>query len=126
MKANINNVIRIPTNLKMFFRYWFLFLAPFHKLSGREIDIAALLIYNRYELSKVISDNEILDKVLMSADTRKKILEETNISLNYYQLILGKLKKNKVIINNRINPKFVPNITEDSGAFKLMLLFDIE
>lgn len=126
MKANINNVIRIPTNLKMFFRYWFLFLAPFHKLSEREIDIIALLTYKRYELSKVISDNEILDKVLMSADTRKKILEETNISLNYYQLILGKLKKNKVIINNRINPKFIPNITEDSGAFKLMLLFDIE
>ena len=110
----------------MFFRYWYEFLKPFHKLTDREIDVITAFTYKRHQLSKVISDQEILDKVLMSEDTKKKIREECDITLAYFQVIMGKLRRNKVIIDNRINPRFIPNITEENGAFKLMLLFDIK
>jgi hypothetical protein len=119
-----NNVIRIPTSLSgNFFKYWFLFLKPFHKLADREIDVAASFVKHRYELSKVIQDEEILDRVTMSEDTKKKVREDCGITLAHFQVIMGKLRKNKVIIEGRINPKFIPNITgEDS--FSLMLYFD--
>ena len=39
---------------------------------------------------------------------------------------MGKLRRNGLIVNNKINPRFIPNITEDNGSFKLMLLFDIQ
>lgn len=122
-----NNIARVPCSLdKNFFRYWFMFLEPFHKLTKREIDVAASFVKQRYELSKVIKDSEILDRVTMSEDTKKKVREECNITLPHFQVILGKLRKNKVIVDDKINPKFIPNINADNDTFQLLLLFELK
>lgn len=122
-----NNVVRVPTSLKgKFFRYWFEFLQPFHKLTDREIDVITSFVKQRYELSKVIKDNEILDRETMSDFTKKKVREECNITLPHFQVIMGKLRKNKVIIDNKINPRFIPNINEETGNFQLLLLFELK
>lgn len=122
-----NNIVRVPcNNLTAFFKYWFLFLKPFHNLTDREIDIATAFVKHRYDLSKVIKDKDILDKVVMSEDTKKKIMEECEISLPHFQVILGKLRKSKVIVDNRVNPRFIPNLSENEGNFNLLLLFDIK
>lgn len=127
MNKEINNVIRIPTSLNSkFFRYWFEFLQPFHKLTEREIDVITSLVKQRYELSKVIKDDEILDRVTMNEDTKRKVREECNMTLPHFQVIMGKLRKSKVIIDNKINPRFIPNIREDSGTFQLLLLFELK
>lgn len=126
MRGKVDSVIKIPTTLDDFFRYWLEFLKPFHQLTGREIDVATALIRQRYELSKVITDDNILDKVVMSDDTRKIVREECNLSLPHFQVIMGKLKKNKIIVDGRINPKFIPNITEDHDNFQLLLLFELK
>ena len=85
-----NNIVRVPCSLSgSFFRYWFKFLEPFHKLTDREIDVITSFVKQRYELSKVIKDNEILDKVTMSEDTKKKVREECNITLPHFQVIMG-------------------------------------
>lgn len=123
--GKINNVVRIPTSLgTSFFRYWFEFLRPFHNLTDREMQIASSLLKKRYELSKVIHDDAILDRVVMSEDTNRAIREECNVSLSHFQVIMGKLRKNKVIIDGRINPRFIPNISEEQGSFRLLLNFD--
>lgn len=125
MSKGINNVVRIPCKLDgKFFRYWFEFLQPFHHLTEREMDVITSLVKYRYKLSKVISDNEILDKVTMGDDTKRKVMEECGITLPYLQVILSKLKKNRVIIDGKINPRYIPNIIEENNSFKLMLLFD--
>ena len=122
-----NNIVRVPCSLdKSFFRYWFMFLQPFHKLTDREIDVITSFVKQRYELSKVIKDSEILDKVTMSEDTKKKVREECNITLPHFQVIMGKLRKNKVIIDGKINPRFIPNISEENGTFQLLLLFELQ
>lgn len=122
-----NNIIRIPTSLSVnFFKLWLMFLEPFHKLTKREIDVAASFVKQRYELSKVIKDSEILDRVTMSEDTKKKVREECNITLPHFQVILGKLRKNKVIVDGKINPKFIPNINTDNNVFQLLLLFELK
>ena len=122
-----NNIARVPCSLdKSFFRHWLMFLEPFHKLTKREIDVAASFVKQRYELSKVIKDSEILDRVTMSEDTKKKVREECNITLPHFQVIMGKLRKNKVIIDGKINPRFIPNIDEETGTFQLLLLFELK
>lgn len=122
-----NNIVRVPCSLSGgFFRYWFMFLEPFHKLTDREIDVITSFVKQRYELSKVIKDSEILDKVTMSEDTKKKVREECNITLPHFQVIMGKLRKNKVIIDGKINPRFIPNINEETGTFQLLLLFELK
>lgn len=128
-KSNLNrpnSVLRIPCSLSgSFFRYWFMFLRPFHKLTNREIDVITAFVKHRYELSKVIKDDVILDKVTMSEDVKKQVREECDIAFQHFQVIMSNLRKNKVIENGKINPKFIPNITEENGMFKLMLLFDL-
>lgn len=122
-----NNIVRIPTSLNgRFFKYWFEFLEPFHKLTNREMDIIACFVKHRYELSKVIKDEDILDKVTMGEETKKKVREECDVTLSHFQVIMSSLKKNKVIVDGKINPKFIPNIEEDNGYFQLMLLFELK
>lgn len=127
-KKRVNNIIRIPTSLEgKFFRYWFEFLAPFHNLTSREMDVATAFVKQRFELSRSISDEDILDRVTMSEDTKQKIREECNITTPHFQVIMGKLRKAKVIINNKINPRFIPkNINTSDKAFQLLLYFDLD
>lgn len=125
MAKQVDSIVRIPCKVDgKFFRYWFEFLQPFHNLTGREMDVITSFVKQRYELSKVIKDNEILDKVTMSEDTKKKVREECDISLPHFQVIMGKLRKNKVIIDGKINPRYIPSVDEENGSFKMMLLFD--
>lgn len=127
MNKKANNVVRIPCSLDgSFFRYWFMFLKPFHKLTDREIDVITSFVKHRYELSKVIKDDDILDKVVMSEDTKRKVREECDITLPHFQVIMGKLRSSKVIIDGKINPRFIPNIEEEDGFFKLLLLFELQ
>ena len=127
MNRKANNVVRIPTSLSgWFFRYWLEFLRPFHQLTDREIDVTTSFIKHRYELSKVIKDNDILDKVTMSEDTKRKVREECNITLPHFQVIMGKLRKSKIIVDGKINPRFIPNIREEEGFFELLLLFELK
>jgi hypothetical protein len=126
-KLTPHGVISIPTTLdNNFFRHWFEFLRPFHNLTSREMDVITSLTKHRYELSKVIKDDAILDKVVMGDDVRKEVREECNISLPHFQVIMGKLRDSNVIVNNKINPRFIPNIKEEDGNFKLLLLFDFK
>lgn len=127
VKQNPHNVIRIPTSLDgKFFRYWFEFLKPFHNLTSREMDVITAFAKKRFELSKQISDTNILDKFLMSDDIKREIRDECNMSLSHFQVIIGKLKNNNLIVDDKINPRFIPNIVEEDGNFKLLLFFDLK
>lgn len=127
MKGEVDNVLSIPTSLKgKFFKHWFKFLLPYHNLTEREMDVAAAFLLKRFELSKVISDVNILNSVLMNEDTKRQIRESLDIKHPHFQVIMGKLRKAKVIIDNRINPRFIPSVKEENGNFKLLLLFTFE
>ena len=135
-----NNVVRIPTSLNgNFFRYWFQFLEPFHNLTHREIDVASEFLKYRWELSKVIKDEDLLDKIVMNSDTKKQIRERCNLTLQHFQIILGKLRKSKIIIDDKLNPRFIPKNPGTNAAhirqivitvkffivvFKLLLISD--
>lgn len=127
MMKKPNSIIRISTSVDdKFFKYYLGFLRLFHNLTDREMDVLSSLLKYRYELSKVIKDSNILDKVVMGEDTKRKVREELNMSLAHFQVIMGKLRKNNVIIDSKINPKFIPNITEERGVFQLLLYFDLK
>ena len=88
------------------------------------MQVASTILKKRYELSKVIQDDTILDKVTMSEDTKRSIREECNLSLPHFQVIMGKLRKSGVLLDNRVNPKFIPNI-DNPSSFRLLLNFEL-
>lgn len=125
--GKINNVINIPTSTEgRFFRLWLEFLRPFHKLTDREADVVASFLKQRYELSKVVSDQELLDKLTMSEDTKKKVKEECGITQAHFQVLMTKLRKSKIIDNGKINPKFIPRVEEGANNVLLLLTFDLQ
>ena len=127
MERRPNNVIALKSSLSgKFFRIWLEFLRPFHKLTERETDVMAAFLKERFELSKVVSDQEVLNRLTMSEDTKKKIRETCNISQTHFQVIMTKLKKNNIISNNRINPRFIPRVEKDAKSFQLLLSFELQ
>lgn len=125
VKKGVDSVVRIPCKLDYsFFKRWFMFLQPFHHLTEREMEVATSFVKQRYELSKVVSDNDILDKLVMSEDTKRKVREECSITLPHFQVIMGKLRKNNIIVDGKLNPRYIPKVVEENGTFKLLLLFD--
>ena len=127
----VSNFIRIQSNPKLkmspdgdFFRVWVAFLEPVHNLTKREMDVLALYLKERYELSKRISDADTIDKVLMSDDTRKIIREQCGIKARHLNVILSKFRKNGVIRNGKIFLNLIPTFTEDGAG--LMVYFNFK
>lgn len=118
-----NNVISIPTSFDNFFKYWFNFLKPFHKMTDREIDVISAFLKKRHALSKVVQDKVLLERITMSDDTKREVREECGLSSAHFQLILSKLKKKGAISDSGINPKFIPKLTDKGDHFQLLLLF---
>lgn len=121
----VNSVIRIPCKLSSnFFTYWLTFLKPIHKLTPGVISIAAEILKNRYELSKVISDDNVLDKYLLTnEEVRNKIIKACDISVSNYHVGIGKLKSAGFFIDGKVNPKFIPKLNEESKDYGLMIMF---
>ena len=121
-----SSVTKIPCTLLRFFKYWLQFTEPLHKLQTKEIEVFAYILRKRYELSKIIKEEALLDEYLLSSKVRKEINEEIGITIAYSQVIMSNLRKKGAITeDNRINKKFIPDLQEDSQTFNLMFTFDI-
>lgn len=117
-------VVGIPTTLDIqFFKYWVEFLRPLHKINPRDVEVMAMFLYKRHQLSKKISDEDLLNKTLMSSSMRKEIREELNINVGYFQVIMNHLRNKKAIVDNKINPKFIPKLDDTQGDYKLIVQF---
>lgn len=119
------NIVGLSIQRGLFFRFWVELLKPMTKLSDKESDIFAALLQQRYELSKVITDENVLDSVLMNKDTKQKIMEKFNMSSTYFKVIVGILKKRNLIVDGKINRKYVPDLTSDFTSFRLIFAIDI-
>ena len=62
----------------------------------------------------------------MSNNIKKEIISELGITLQHFQVMIGSLRRNGVLVNNRINPKFIPSLQEGSDYLTLMFYFKIE
>lgn len=121
----VDNVTRVPTKVETnFFRLWVEFLRPYHDLTERESEIFAILLKCRHQLSKEIHNQELLDQVLFSDENKKVLYKELNITSANFYMIMTRLKKKKLIINGRLNKKFIPVLKEGAKEFKMLVLFD--
>ena len=127
-KRSPNNLIKVPvTSKKDFFKWWCIFLRPFVNLTNREIDVVSSFLKQRWELSKIVSDPAILDAMVMSDDTKKKVMEECSITLQHFYVVMSNLRKHKVLKGTIINPRLIPNIREtDNDCFELRIIFKQE
>ncbi len=120
------NVKRILSDKKSIFRYWLEFLKPYHKLRTKEIEALALILYFRYELSREIDNESVVDLVLFSTKTRIKIREDLGgMSQKVFNNLLTSLRSKKVLSkDNKILPALIPGMSEE--GFKLVFNFEVK
>lgn len=126
MSKYADDVVRISCTLDSFFRYWVEVLKPFHKLTNRECDILSEFLSKRHKLSKIISDEDVLDTMLMSDEIKTEIREKTNASPQSLHAVMTSFKKNKVLLEGKINKRFIPKISEEGDNYKLMFFFEVK
>ena len=118
-----NNVIYLKCNEASFFRMWIEMLAPFHKLTAREREVAARIIAQYFKLRDSLPDPAMLREVLWSQTSRKDMRESLKMSQAHFQMILAKLRTSGVIVDGDINPKYIPHMDENP-RFMLSIVFD--
>ena len=120
------NIKRIHTTKKSIFRYWLEFLRPYHKLRTKEIEALSLMLYYRYELSREVSNEEIVDTILFSKSTKNKIrVELGDMDQKVFNNLLTSLRKKNVLSKeNKITKVLIPKMTEN--GFQLIFDFDIK
>lgn len=123
-KENTKVINVPPISEEGFYKLWVTFLTPLHKLTPRNIEIAAELLRHRQRLSKVILDENVLMKVLMNSETRDEITKKCNISTQNYHVAISSLKKAKFFKDGRINPKMIPPTSIEQGECNLLVTFE--
>lgn len=114
--SKVSKVLNIPCTGQNFFRWWFELLKPVHHLTDRESDVIAAFVKKRYELSKSITDNNLLDDILMQEKYKREVRQEAGVSAAFFQIIMGKLRQNNVIKEGKINPLYLPPLKEGNLA----------
>lgn len=124
--AKNTSVFRIPTNINGdFFRYYLEFLTPIHKLTSRETDVFAAFLKERYRLSKLIPDDSIVSKLMMSPDTHRVLMESCEMSSSHFQVVFSKLRKLGYIKDGAVDKRFIPDIDPETDKFNLIFYFDL-
>lgn len=121
-----NNVIRVPLlKEEAFFKYWFEFLQPFHHLAKKERLVLTNLALERFRIGKVVSDNDMADKMLFSHEKINEIIRKSEISAVYFKSVMAKLRKIGIFSGRKMNPRFMP-IYSGEKDFSLLITFSID
>ena len=117
----------IKTNEKNFFRHWLILTKPLHKLPNQKIEVVALLLHTYFNFKKEISNDDLAWKLTFDYDSKLKIKNEMGISTDQiFSNLLTTLRRDKVIINNKISKSFIPNIDlKNTNMFSLIYKFEI-
>ena len=127
MMGKNQSVTPIPCSIEEFFHYWLVFTKPFHKLGNREIEVLSIFLFKRFELSKIIKEDSLVDKYLFSSDVREELRAKTAYNKNHFHLILTNLRRSGILSSeNNINKRFIPDISEDATSFNLLYQFTIK
>jgi hypothetical protein len=119
----------VPTNVSGFkvnqnniLQKWLSLTYPIHKLTDKEIDVAAIFLRKYFENKEKIINEELLNKVTFSTESKRSVREELNMTPTYFQIILRGLKEKEFIKNGLINPKFIPSFNSDGNILHLFIL----
>lgn len=106
-----------------FFRAWIEFLAPFHKLTSRERDVAARIIQQYFKLRERCSDPVLLRELLWSQQSRKDMRDSLGMSQANFQMVLKSLREANILVDGDLNKAYIPNMS-DEPRFMMCVMYD--
>jgi predicted transcriptional regulator len=97
-------------------------MRPLHGLASKEMDFAAAFLKKRYELSKTMDDDRLIDRVLFDTETKNAVASSLGISYSYMQYIFKKMREGGIINGKRIDPQYLPAY-ESGTPVRWMFIF---
>ena len=122
-KKLVDGGMVVPNRNSEFIRAFLEITKPYHKLSAREMDVAAVFIRRRYTIAAETSNADHIDKILFNKDTKKSVAAEAGITMDHFKTVLYKMRKHNVIQGNIINPTYLPN-WQQGKPFRYMFIFN--
>jgi len=121
-----SNIAHVKINSGVAFFYkWLEFIKPLHGLTPLEMRVLAMFLAKRQSLSKVVSQDNVLNEILLGSVSRREIREEIDMKPAQFNIIYSHLKKVGAIKEGAITPRYIPNVEADSGEYRLILMFNI-
>lgn len=118
-----NNVLYQKCTEDSFYRAWIEFLAPYHKLTPRERDVAARIIAQYCLLKRSIHETEVLTDILWSRKSKNDMMRSLGMKPAHFQMVLAKLRAAELLIGEDVNPRYIPH-KDDNPRFMLQIVFD--
>lgn len=116
------NQKKIVTDKKSAFRYFLEFTKPYHKLRPREIEALSLILYYRHEISASVTNDAMIDTILFSTSTRKKMRDDLGgMDQKVFNNLITTLRRKKVLTKDGVNKALIPNMTDE--GFNLVFIF---
>lgn len=105
-----------------FFYKWLSLVNFSFKLTESEMKFLAALLTERNSLSKVILDQNIIDQVLFSKETKDKIVDRLKLKNNqeFENRAYNLRKKGIITENNNINKFYIPKVDKDLRIYSMM------
>lgn len=120
------NVQTLNVDERQFFKVWLTLMQPFLKLRDQEIKVLAALLYYRHNIQEEVKNKAIIDELLFNTKTRRRIKDELELESYSFNNILSSLRKRKLILNNSLNSKIIPNIETGFDNFKLVYNVEVK
>lgn len=86
------------------------FLHPILKVTPQEQDVLAHLMLRYNKIKKDVKRVEYINKLLFTADNRKEISEQMDMSIIRYDGIISKLRSMGLVKDRTLVSKIVPDI----------------
>lgn len=122
IEVNPTNISGFKVNEYTIFKIWLKVTKAVHKLTDKEIDVAAIFLRKYFDNKDLIIDEELLNKVTFSIENKRSAREELGVTPTYFQVMLKGLRDKRFIVNNMINPKFIPALDANGDILHLFIL----
>lgn len=91
-----------------------------HNLTDKEQEVLINFIIEYYEISKNVKDPKMVNIVLFDKDTKEKLAKKMKIQKGVFDNYLSTFRRKNVIIDNNLNPSFVPPQEAFEIAFRFV------
>ena len=117
--------MKIPCKSSEFIRAWLEIIRSVHKLTPKEMDVAAKLIEKRFELARDIKDQALIDKALFDKSTKGEIARASGVSMQHFKMVLHRLRERGIVVGNTVDMKYLPD-WQPGKRFRWLFVFENE
>lgn len=104
------------------YKDWLELTKPWHSLTLKELEVAALFIKSYIDNKDKIINDELLNNFVLSTENKRNIRKKLDMTPTYFQILLRGLRDKKFILDNKINKNYIPSFNQEGNIVLAIIL----